>query len=191
MGSLAAVAVFCGSRTGTRPVYEETARAFARVCVDRGLALVTGGGSVGLMGAVADAALDAGGKVIGIMPQSLIDRELAHQGLSELHVVDTMHERKAAMAHRSQAAVALPGGAGTLDEWFESWTWGQLGIDPSPTGLLNVQGYFDHLLAQADRMAADGFMSQAHRDMLVVTRDPSDLLEALLAYQPPAPKWTR
>lgn len=187
--SISTVSVFCGTGMGRSDGYLAAARDLAEELAANRVTIVYGGASVGLMGAVADAALAAGGVVIGVMPQSLLDAELAHVGLTELHVVDSMHERKALMAELSDAALALPGGAGTLDEWFESWTWGQLGIDTSPTALLNTNRYFDHLIAQLDHMVSEGFVRQEHRDMLIVAASPAEVLPRLSAYEGPAVKW--
>lgn len=184
-----AVCVFCGSSTGLDPVYAEAARATGRALADAGLGLVYGGGRVGLMGAIADAALAAGGHVTGVMPKALVDREIAHSGLSALEVVGSMHERKLLMAERSDAFVALPGGAGTLEELFEQWTWAQLGLHAKPCGVLNVRGYFDPLLAMAERMVAEGFMAAPYAEMLVVSREPQELLARFRSYQPPPRKW--
>lgn len=187
--AIARVSVFCGTGTGRSDVYVDAARRLAQGLAAEGVAIVYGGASVGLMGTIADAALGAGGEVVGVMPQSLLDAELAHEGLSDLHVVDSMHERKALMAELSDAAIALPGGAGTLDEWFESWTWGQLGLDHSPTALLNVNHYFDHLVAQLDHMVDEGFVRPEHRDMLIVTAEPDEVLPRLASYVRPMAKW--
>ena len=151
--------VFCGSKSGADPAYLSAAHATGRMVAQIGLTLVYGGGKVGLMGAVADAALTEGGHVVGVMPRSLVEKEIAHAGLSTLHVVETMHERKLKMAELSDGFLALPGGAGTLEEIFEQWTWAQLGIHAKPCGLLNVRGYFDPLLRLIEHMTAEGFMA--------------------------------
>jgi uncharacterized protein (TIGR00730 family) len=176
-----AVCVFCGSSTGKRPEYAEAAKRLGTAIARRGLELVYGAGHVGLMGILADAALVAGGRVVGMIPRSLVDRELAHRGLSELHVVESMHARKALMADRSQAFLALPGGFGTLDELFEILTWAQLGIHAHPVGLVNVAGYFDPLLAWIDGAVEGGLLREKHRAMLLVGNEPEELLERLLA----------
>jgi uncharacterized protein (TIGR00730 family) len=183
--------VFCGSSVGGRPEYAEAASAFGRLLVRRGLGLVFGGGHIGLMGVLADAVLGAGGEVIGVIPQALVDRELAHAGLTELRVVDTMHQRKALMADLSDAFVALPGGYGTLDELFEILTWSQLGIHAKPIGLLNVGGFFDPLLGWVRHAAAEGFLRPQHVALLNVSTDAEGLLDVLLHHEPPAsvPKW--
>ncbi|MBV8282138.1 MAG: TIGR00730 family Rossman fold protein [Candidatus Eremiobacteraeota bacterium] len=173
------ICVFCGSSPNARMVYLDAAREFARFLVGRGIALVYGGGHVGLMGALADAALEAGGTVTGVIPQMLVKREHAHQGLAALHIVDSMHERKALMAQLSDAFVALPGAFGTFEELFEAVTWTQLGIHDKPCGLLNVEGYFDPLIAQCDRAVTDGFMVPATRAIVMSDDDQTRLLERL------------
>ena len=178
--------VFCGSRDGARPAYREAAHALGRALAARGVGVVYGGASVGLMGAVADAALAAGGEVIGVIPQSLVAREIAHAGLTALHVVDTMHERKARMAALADAFVALPGGVGTLEELFEVWTWGQLGLHAKPCGLLDVAGYYRPLLAFVDQGVAEGFIRPAQRHTLVVDDDAARLIDRLAAVGAPA-----
>ena len=177
--------VFCGSNAGDTAAYREAAVALGRLLAQRRVGLVYGGGHVGLMGLLADAALSAGGRVTGVIPQALWDREVGHTGLSELRVVGSMHERKAVMAELSDAFVALPGGVGTLEEIFEAWTWGQLGIHRKPCGLLNVAGYFDPLLSFLDRAVEAGFVPPAHRAMLQVAAGPAPLLDLLAAYTPP------
>jgi uncharacterized protein (TIGR00730 family) len=184
------ICVYCGSSTGVRPDYAEAARAFGRLLTERGIGVVFGGGSVGMMGTVADAALEMGGEVIGVIPHALAAREVDHPGLTALHKVDTMHERKALMAELSDGFVALPGGLGTLEELMEVWTWVQLGIHRAPVGLLNVAGYFDGLLAFVDHAVAEGFVRPMHRDLLVVADTPLALLDAVAAWQPPdVPRW--
>ncbi|AHG89883.1 Conserved hypothetical protein CHP00730 [Gemmatirosa kalamazoonensis] len=183
---LSAVCVFCGSSSGVDGAYVDAARDLGRLLARRGVALVYGGARVGVMGAIADAALDDGGRVVGVMPRPLWSREVGHTGLTELLVVDTMHERKALMAERSDAFVALPGGAGTLEELFEMWTWAQLGIHTKPVALLNVGGFFDPLLAMVEHLVTQGFVRPAHRAMLVVEEQPDRLLARLAAYEAPA-----
>jgi uncharacterized protein (TIGR00730 family) len=185
------ICVFCGSQSGTNGGHAETARELGRELARRGLALVYGGGRVGLMGEVATAALRAGGAVIGVIPQSLSAKEIAFGEATELVVVDTMHERKALMADRSDAFVALPGGFGTCDELFEILTWGQLGIHRKPVAVLNAGGFFDPLLAWADHMTAEGFLKAKHRELLLVAGTVPELFERLEVYRPPAPveKW--
>jgi uncharacterized protein (TIGR00730 family) len=184
------VCVFCGSSEGASPIYLTAARRVGTLLATAGLGLVYGGASVGLMGALADAALQAGGKVIGVIPRALQKREVAHTGLTDLRVVESMHERKALMAELSDAFLALPGGVGTLEELFEVWTWGLLGIHAKPCGLLNVGGYFGPLLTFLDYAAAEGFVRTAHREMVIVDAEPERLLERFRAYRPPpTTKW--
>jgi uncharacterized protein (TIGR00730 family) len=174
-----AVCVFCGSRPGGRPEYLELAAALGRTLAARSLTLVYGGASVGLMGGMADAALAAGGRVIGVIPRTLVDRELAHRGLSELHVVDTLHERKALMAARADAFVALPGGVGTLDELFEIVTWRVLGLHAKPIGLLDPGEYFAPLVSLLDHMVRERFVEPQHRALVLAAGDPDALLDQL------------
>jgi hypothetical protein len=181
-----AVCVFCGSNAGDRPAYAEAARALAELLALRGLTLIYGGGSVGLMGVLADAALSAGGRVVGVLPGHLSRREIAHAGLTELHIVSSMHERKALMAARADAFIALPGGLGTMEELFEVLTWGQLGLHRKPCALLNVDGYFDRMIGFLDQSVARGFVQPRHRDMLLVEPDPARLLERIATYTAPA-----
>ncbi len=185
-----AVCVYCGSAPGADPVYLETARTLGTTLAERGLGLVYGGARVGSMGAVADAALAAGGQVIGVIPESLRSRELAHQGLTELVVVDSMHERKAIMAQRADAFLALPGGLGTLEELFEVLTWAQLGIHSKPCGVLDVAGYWSPLLSFLDRAVDQGFVTQLSRDLLMVGDDATRLLDRFEAFEPaPRRRW--
>jgi uncharacterized protein (TIGR00730 family) len=184
------ICVFCGSSPGNEPVHRETARAFGARLATRGIEVIYGGGSVGLMGAVADGALAAGGSVTGIIPRALWEREVGHAALSELEIVETMHHRKARMAERADAFVALPGGLGTMEELFEVWTWAQLGIHAKPCAVLNVDGFYDPLIGFLSHMAAQGFLREAHRSMLLVDTDADRLLDRLGAYVPPATeKW--
>jgi len=171
--------VYCGSRLGGRAAYEAAARQVGTLIGQRGWQLVYGGGNAGLMGAVANAALAAGASVVGVIPHSLMGRELGHPGLSELHVVDTMHQRKQMMAERADAFVALPGGIGTFEELFEVWTWRQLGYHDKPVGLLNVEGYYNRLLSFMDQSVAEGFVPPAQRQLLQVAEDPVVLLDRL------------
>jgi hypothetical protein len=175
------VCVYCGSRHGQRAAFTGAAQALGRAIGARGLRLVYGGGNVGLMGEVADAALAAGAPVLGVIPQALLAREVGHSGLSELRVVQTMHQRKQAMAEASDAFVALPGGIGTLEELFEVWTWRQLGYHDQPIGLLNVEGYYDPLLDFLDRSVTEDFVSGGVRALLQVDTDPARLLGRLMA----------
>ena len=172
--------VFAGSSRGNRPRYPAAARALGTLCASRGIGIVYGGGHVGLMGVVADAALAAGGEVIGVIPERLVELELAHAGLTRLHVTSSMHERKAQMADLSDAFVALPGGIGTLEELFETWTWAQLGYHSKPCGLLDVDGYYQPLIAMVDQMVEQEFLAGQDRRLLLVEDDPERML-ALLA----------
>ena len=184
------VCVFCGSNPGVREDYRNSAQALARALAGRGLGLVYGGGNVGLMGMLADSMLQAGGEVIGVIPRSLVAKEVAHHGVTELRIVDTMHERKALMNDLSDAFIALPGGFGTLDELFEILTWSQLGIHGKPSGLLNVAGYYDRLLAMLDHAVAERFLRPAHRELVIADSDVDALLQRLAAFVPvPAGKW--
>jgi len=181
------VCVFCGSSSGTRLVYQQAAQAVGRLLCRRGIELVYGGGHVGLMGIVADACLDGGGHVIGVIPQALADKEVAHTGLTELRIVSSMHERKALMADLSDAFLALPGGYGTWEEFFEVLTWSQLRIQRKACGVLNVDGYYDPLLEMAERALSEGFVRAGHRDLLLSDSDPERMLDRLSNYAPPAP----
>jgi uncharacterized protein (TIGR00730 family) len=178
--------VFCGSNAGRGDSYRAAAGLFGREVARRRITLVYGGGHVGLMGVVADAALAAGGRVIGVLPRFLHEREVGHAGLSELHLVDSMHERKARMAELSDAFVALPGGLGTLEEIFEAWTWMQLGLQHKPCGLLAVGTFFDPLLEFLDRISEQGFVTSRHRALLKVASDPAVLLSKLASAEQPA-----
>ncbi|MFZ1060565.1 MAG: TIGR00730 family Rossman fold protein [Candidatus Rokuibacteriota bacterium] len=180
------VCVFCGSRNGTRDQYVAAARRMGEALARRGIGLVYGGGGIGLMGVLADAAVSAGGDVIGVIPEALMAREVAHRGLPDLRVVASMHERKALMAELADAFVALPGGFGTLEEFCEALTWAQLGIHRKPCGLLNVEGFFDPLLSLFDHAVRERFVSPDHRSLVVVEEDPERLLDALSRWEPPA-----
>ena len=184
------VCVFCGASIGSNPAYREAAVALGQAIARRGWTLVYGGGAVGLMGVVADAAMAAGGDVVGIIPQSLLDAEVGHKGLTRLEVVDGMHARKARMAELSDAFIALPGGLGTLEELFEVWTWGQLGYHAKPLGLLDVNGFYDKLGGFLDNIVEEGFVRPQHRDMLLLGQQPDELLAAMDRFVAPvAPKW--
>lgn len=184
------ICVFCGSHSGNGNSYEESARATGRALVRAGLRLVYGGGKVGLMGVVADTVLAGGGDVIGVITRGLFDREIGHQGIRDLRVVESMHERKELMAGLADGFIALPGGVGTLEEIFEQWAWSQLGIHAKPCGFLNVNGYFTPLVAMIDRMVAEGFLSPAFAAMIAVETDPDALLNRFRNYQPPAKRWS-
>jgi uncharacterized protein (TIGR00730 family) len=178
------VCVYAGSSAGARPEYAAAARAIVELLADRGFGVVYGGGKVGLMGALADAALARGAEVIGVIPGHLEEREIAHEGLTELRVVGSMHERKAMMAELANAFIALPGGLGTLEELVEMLTWAQLELHSKPCGLLNVCGYYDPLIAFLDRAVAEGFLTTANRTLLTVSAEPAALLDELLAPPP-------
>lgn len=182
--TIQSICLFCGSNTGTRPSYVQAARDFGSTLATRDIALVYGGGNVGLMGVAADAALAAGGRVIGVIPEFLQSKELAHQGLTELHITHTMHERKALMEDLSGGFIALPGGFGTYDELFEMLTWGQLSIHSKPIGLLNVDGFFEPLLAMVRHGVAEGFVHEANLRLFMVADTMDTLLEAMNAYRP-------
>ena len=181
MASLSRVCVYLASRPGNDPSFLALARDVGGLLARRGLELVYGGGNVGLMGAHADGVLAGGGRVVGVIPRSMVDREIAHQGCSELHVVGTMHERKALMETLSDGFLTLPGGTGTLDELFEIFTWAQLGIHDKPIGLLDAGGFWRPLVACLDHMVAAGFLRQMHRDLLLVDGDAASLLDAMAA----------
>lgn len=188
--SLKSVCVFCGASPGARPIYREAAENLGRSLAERGLTLIYGGGAVGLMGVVADAALAAGGEVIGIIPQSLERAEIGHKGLTRLEVVDGMHARKARMAELADAFIALPGGLGTLEELFEVWTWGQLGYHAKPLGLLEVDGFYARLTDFLDHLVAERFVREQHRDILQVSESAAELLTLMDSWKPTAaPKW--
>lgn len=179
------VCVFAGSSSGNRAEYAESARALGRELASRHVGLVYGGGGTGLMGLLAEAVLEAGGEVTGVIPGALADRELAHSGLTELLVVDSMHERKAKMATLADGFVALPGGLGTLEELMEIWTWAQLGIHARPCGILNVEGYYDPLLDFISQMVRESFVKPIHRRIVIVESDARRLVDALEEYEPP------
>jgi uncharacterized protein (TIGR00730 family) len=185
------VCVFCGSSPGARPAYAQATAELARLLVGDGVGLVYGGANVGLMAVLADAVLAEGGEAVGVIPQALVDKEIAHPGLTDLRVVDSMHERKALMADLADAFVALPGGLGTLEELFEVYTWSQLGLHAKPCGLLDVEGYFAGIAAFLEHAVKERFLRDEHRAMLMVERDPRELLDRLRGFEPDAlrPKW--
>lgn len=184
------VCIYCGSSPGSRPVYADAARALGRALAEADLTLVYGGGRVGLMGVVADAVLAAGGRAIGVIPKLLVDKEVGHTGLTELHVVPDMHHRKKMMADLSDAFVAMPGGAGTLEEFFEVYTWAQLGYHRKPVALYNIEGFYDPLIALLRHTVDEGFMQPTYFDTLCIDTAPVPLIEQLRHYQPPArDKW--
>ncbi len=186
------VAVYCASNDGTKPVYVETARALGALLAAREIAVVYGGGRTGLMGALADAAMAAGGEVIGVMPHGLVEREVAHHGITSLQVVDSMHERKALIAELADAFIAMPGGIGTLEEFFETWTWAQLGVHHKPVGLLDVANFWDPLMTLLDQLNGEGFLRGSPRSWLVRSEHPEELLRGLESFEPPSVrKWIR
>lgn len=184
------ISVFCGSAVGADPAFLAEAISAGETIARAGLTLVYGGGRVGLMGAVADAALAAGGKVIGVMPRDLVDQEIGHTGLTELRVVNNMHERKWGMAEASDGFLCLPGGPGTFEEIFEQWTWGLLGFHAKPCGFVNVNGYYEPLRATVQGMVTGGFTTQAYADMLIYADTTAEAIRTFEAYAAPAPKWT-
>jgi uncharacterized protein (TIGR00730 family) len=184
------VCVFCGSSPGANPIYMETASRVGALLAERDLGLVYGGGNVGLMGAVADSVLAAGGEVIGIIPASLVEREVAHRGLPDLRIVNSMHERKAQMEALAEGFLALPGGIGTFEEFFEILTWAQLRLHSKPCALLNVAGYYDPVLTLLDHAVTERFLRPEHRRIVLADTDPARLLDAMAIYQPPQiEKW--
>ncbi|MGB0929207.1 MAG: TIGR00730 family Rossman fold protein [Chitinophagales bacterium] len=178
------ICVFCGSNAGTNPEYAEAAKQLGYLLVENDIRLIFGGGNVGLMGIIADAVLEKGGEVIGVIPHFLMDKEVGHTGLTEMKLVNTMHQRKELMAELSDAFITMPGGIGTMEEFFEIFTWGQLGLHPKPFGILNVDGYYDHLLAFFETMVSQRFLSQKNYEMLYASKIPADLLQLLKDYKP-------
>jgi uncharacterized protein (TIGR00730 family) len=184
------ICVFSGSSHGYAPEYRAAAQALGGLLARNSIELVYGGAAVGLMGAIADATLAEGGRVTGVIPQALVDREVAHRGLTDLHVVNSMHERKSLMADLADGFIALPGGIGTLEELFEVWTWAQLGSHTKPCALLNVLGFYDRLLEFLDRVVEQGFLKPVHREMVLVEKKPAPLLRAIAQYRAPIEtKW--
>jgi uncharacterized protein (TIGR00730 family) len=182
--------VFCGSSLGRSPAYAQAARELGREMLARGVGLVYGGASVGLMGVLADTLLAGGGEVVGVIPRHLMAREIAHAGVTDMRVVESMHERKALMGELADGFVALPGGAGTMEELFEAWTWAQLGLHVKPCGVLNVDGYFDSLLRLVNHTVDQGFMRAEYAAMLIAETEPGALLDRFASYRPPGEKWT-
>ncbi len=190
MSEIRRLAIFCGSNPGARPDYLEAARLLGKLLSELGIGIVYGGSNVGLMAALADTMLDELGDIIGVIPRMLVQREVANTALSDLRIVESMHERKALMAELADGFVALPGGIGTLEEFFEIWTWGQLGMHDKPCGLLNVAGYFDPLLEFLDHAVSEKFVRDVHRAMVIVESDPARLLARFESYEPPrVVKW--
>ncbi|HJP58491.1 MAG TPA: TIGR00730 family Rossman fold protein [Gemmatimonadaceae bacterium] len=190
MSEIKKLAVFCGSSAGARPAYIEGTRAFGKLLAERGIGVVYGGSNVGLMAALANEVADNLGEVTGVIPRALVEREVANTSLDDLRIVGSMHERKALMAELCDGFVALPGGIGTLEEFFEVWTWAQLGMHDKPCGLLNIAGYFDSLLAFVDCAVDEKFVRPAHRSMVIVEEDSERLLDRFAEYEPPrVAKW--
>ena len=178
------ICVFCGSNKGAKPAYIEAAKSLGKVLVKKNIGLIYGGGKVGLMGVIADEVLASGGEVIGVIPQSLVNREVAHQNVTQMHIVNSMHERKALMADLSDGFMALPGGMGTFDEFCEILTWAQLGIHQKPCGILNIENYFTPLLAMFDHAMREGFLRDTHRALVIEATEPETLLDLLAKHQP-------
>src|ERR671921_2022994 len=187
-GQMKKICVFCGTNPGARPEYGAAARELGRILAEQGIELVYGGASVGIMGELADSVHEHGGHVTGIIPQQLMEKEAAHTGIPNLIVVASMHQRKSQMADMSDGFIALPGGIGTLEGFFEILTWAQLGIHAKPSGILNVEGYFDGLTGFLDHAVQEGFLTDAHRRAIIVEREPGTLLERMQAYAPPEGK---
>ncbi len=178
------ICVFCGSNSGNKPEYVQAARELGENMAASGIELVYGGGNVGIMGEIANAVLARGGKAVGVIPKTLVDKELAHRSLTELRVVSTMHERKALMSELSDAFIALPGGIGTLEEFFEVLTWAQLGFQKKPCALLNTAGYYDHLISFIGKMVSDGFLHESHRGLMVIEKNPAAVIEKIKSHKP-------
>lgn len=184
------IAIYCGSATGNKDIFAEQAYLLGQTIARRGCSIVYGGADVGLMGAVANGVMDAGGKVVGVIPEFLKKKELEHKAITEMHVVDTMHERKAMMSQLADSIIALPGGYGTMEELFEMLTWGQLALHKKPMGLLNTANFYDPLISLRDRMIGDGFLKEEYRTLLIVDDNIDSLLDKMEAYTPPAnDKW--
>ena len=184
------ICVFCGSNLGINPAYKHAAGSLGRLLAERQIEVVYGGGNIGLMGVLADTVLEAGGRVTGVIPESLMAKEVGHQGLNELLIVGSMHERKALMADLSDGFIALPGGFGTFEEFCEVVTWSQLGLHAKPCGILNVEGYYDPLLALFDQAVCEGFLRQGNRGLVLEDRDPRQLLDRMAEFHAPAvAKW--
>ncbi|GGL71842.1 cytokinin riboside 5'-monophosphate phosphoribohydrolase [Microlunatus endophyticus] len=184
------ICVFCGSSPGRIPAYADAAAGLGRILAGRGIGLVYGGATVGTMGVIADAVLEAGGEVHGVIPTQLFEREIAHTGLTQLHEVGNMHQRKALMAELADGFIALPGGAGTLEELFEVWTWSQLGLHSKPIGLLDVEGFYSRMTPFLDHIVAEGFLRSRYRDAIQIDADATRLLDKLAGVRPPEPKWS-
>ncbi len=183
------ICVFAGSSPGARPEYTAAASALGKLLGKAGIRVIYGGGNIGLMGELADATLLAGGRIIGVIPEALVEKELAHQGLTKLIIVRGMHDRKARMAELANAFIALPGGAGTLEELFEVWTWSQLGYHNKPIGILNIAGYYEPLITLIDHLVAERFLNKDYRQQLCIASEPEELLKLVRRYVAPAAKW--
>ncbi len=184
------ICIFLGANPGNDPKYAEAARNMGRELASRNITTVYGGSNMGLMGILAESAMEAGGEVIGVIPESLVKKEVAHNGLSKLHIAESMHERKALMAELSDGFIAMPGGIGTMDEIFEIFTWAQLGFHAKPCGLLNVDGYYDPLLGFLDNVVKEGFLKEMHREKLITATTPAEVIDAFADYEPPTgSKW--
>jgi uncharacterized protein (TIGR00730 family) len=188
MASIKSICIYCGSSPGRLDAYSSAAFSVAEALVSRNIRLVYGGASIGIMGLLADQVLKLGGQAIGVIPKALAHKEVAHQQLTELHITQSMHERKMRMAELADGFIALPGGIGTLEELFEIWTWAQLGIHSKPCGLLNVEGYYDSLIGFLDHVLAEQFVKMHHHAMLIVESNPDKLLDRYVNYQPPVVK---
>jgi uncharacterized protein (TIGR00730 family) len=187
-----AIAVFCGSSVGNDPGFVTAARELGKILVQKNITLIYGGSKIGIMGVVAHSVLESGGKVIGIIPHFLTHKEIVHNQLTELIIVETMHERKMKMAERCDGVIALPGGFGTLDEFFEMLTWGQLGLHKKPVAMLNVNGFFDNIILQFERMEKDALLKPENKNMIITGTEPTELLDKMENYQPPEViKWLR
>lgn len=188
--TMKSICVYCGSSPGRLEIYSQAAHSLAKSLVDRNLRLVYGGAGIGIMGLLADTVLKLGGQAVGVIPEALVRKEIAHRNLTELHITQSMHERKTLMAELSDGFIALPGGIGTLEEIFEIWTWAQLGIHGKPCGLLNAGGYFDSLIMFLDHAVAEQFVNNTHRSLLMVEHDPDVLFDRFAGYESPAiQKW--
>jgi uncharacterized protein (TIGR00730 family) len=184
------ICIYCGSSAGSKPDYATSAQVLAKELVRRNIGLIYGGSNVGIMAVVANSVLEIGGKAIGVIPEALVSKELAHRGLTKLHVTKSMHERKSLMAELADGFVALPGGIGTMEEIFEMWTWAQLGFHQKPCGLLNVSGYFDKLGEFLDHMVQEQFVKLPHREMLIIESEPAKIIDRFQQYVPPiVAKW--
>lgn len=187
---LKSIAVFCGSHEGNKPIYGQVAQCLGRCLADNSITLIYGGAKVGLMGRVADGALDADGAVVGIIPEHLVQKEISHEGITELKIVSTLHQRKQAMADLADAFILLPGGVGSLEEFFEIWTWAQLGLHMKPMGILNIDGFYDELLAMCEKLVEHEFVKKIHHDIIQIAEKPEDLIGKLMTCKMDyAPKW--